>query len=220
MAELRFTERNGEPGRFAWLFSGSTSEARPVFDDVLWQSAELAILPTRGSIVPGWHLVVPRRPLPNMLSMYHSRAVVPNEVAGQISAHLRVDGRQTLWFEHGAVSSRTPLGCGVDQAHLHVIVNVPFSFRTFLLASEEQSDQRWATGDFVDLADDIQADEEFYMFGIGHEAASLRRPSKPTSQFFRKIVAKLTNKIDKWDYRNNDFIDNVHATIQSWRASS
>src|SRR5262249_38676442 len=105
--------------RFDWVTSGLERGPHPICDRNLHDHPLAAVLPSLGSLVPGWLLVVPRvealtiRDLPA-----HERAELLSLARAMAGAGM---GIQPYVFEHGPSKASTSMGCGVDQAHLHTV---------------------------------------------------------------------------------------------------
>jgi diadenosine tetraphosphate (Ap4A) HIT family hydrolase len=103
------------------LISAHPSE---VWNKPLLESDHFVVLPSLGSLVPGWVLVIPKQhylcigALPQSLFPEFQR--VKKEIVKLIASQF---GDPCL-FEHGPSSPGLKVGCSVDHAHLHV---VPFS---------------------------------------------------------------------------------------------
>jgi ATP adenylyltransferase len=182
------------------------------FDQPLFQSQHFLCVPSLGSMVPGWVLITPRRQVLNMSQLAdverHDlasffpmvRRAIENQF-GEISA-----------FEHGAWNFGSLTGCGVDQAHLHI---VPISFATLAGAV---SDLQWEQAE-VALPCDIGVAQIEYLWMAGSKSAWISYPPEPTSQFFRRALSTLLNRSWQWDYRLHPFHDNIAATRRKLRAA-
>ena len=60
--------------KFSWLFLPGSGGARARYDQVVTETANFVVLPSLGSIVPGWLLLIPKFPIARLADMekhYH-----------------------------------------------------------------------------------------------------------------------------------------------------
>ena len=56
--------------------------------------------------------------------------VLHNFSGRDLRLHLGLGADEIVWFEHGPCSTGTSIGCGLDHAHIHVLIRPSFSFRS------------------------------------------------------------------------------------------
>src|SRR5689334_9286610 len=119
--------------RFDWLFDPQQSPSKLLWDRVVVRSEAAKTLPTRGSMVPGWLLTFANRQTVNLtqLSSFERQQVLKQ--ASEAAKHVSSFAPRIFQFEHGAGVAGSPLGCGLDIAHLHT---VPLAFDLIELASK------------------------------------------------------------------------------------
>lgn len=189
---------------------------RPIWDTVLYGDECLVVAPTLGAIIPFWHLVIPRRPALNLKQAF---ALDPSMTIGAMLDifEQKFTARNLLWFEHGASSLGSQVGCGTDYAHLHVVINPPFSFTDF------KNEVTRSTGEWIgtkpeSVYREIQPSKDYYVFGDRDIAFSYSGAQVQAPQFFRRAIADLTSNSESWDYRDHPFEENVRLTIDAWRS--
>ena len=199
--------------RFERLFAAEQSK-QPIWNTILAATPDYVVVPTLGSIVPFWHLVIPRVPSININEHLAAR--------GSGDIHLLLEpivtkhrAAQVLWFEHGPNRVGSPIGCGADYAHLHVVLDAPFSFGDFQLAAREDL-TFWKERETGDAYRGIRSDAEYYAFGNLQTAYISEASGHPKSQLFRKIIARLTKKDTQWNYREHAHEDFVRRTVNLW----
>lgn len=202
-------DARGSGTRFAWLWDCRATRTAP-WDVDLTPSRAFATVPSRGAIVPNWLLLVPRRPV---LSIAHLTTAERHSLlrqAQETRTGRTVDGEQHYLFEHGPRASGTPHGCGVDQAHLHVVsLSRPLDLR-------RNGDLRFQYAGTEDPWDGLRGQDYLLMNADGRWAVA--RPKSPTSQFFRRAVAEAMGASEAWDHRRFHFADNVRRTIDNFRS--
>src|SRR6266478_8200201 len=136
MSDIKGTER--------FKFLRSTSECpRPIYDEILIEVDGCVVTPTLGSIVPNWLLIVPRSPVLNFALWSAATGQSPLNLVEKVVAKCH-SAERIVWFEHGPAQSGSIVGCGIDQAHLHVIYDAPFSATELRAKAAENSDLDWS----------------------------------------------------------------------------
>lgn len=187
---------------------------RPLWNTVVAQTVDYLVVPTLGSIVPHWHLVIPRDPSINFHE--HLTAKHTKDIRGVIAPIVEaLSPKQLLWFEHGPRFVGSVVGCGTDYAHLHVVLDAPFSFSEFQNAAGEFL-RSWTEHDTERVYGEIDPGAEYYAFGDLGSAFVSQAGGRPTSQLFRKVIANLIGKPDQWDYRLFPHDECVRSTIRRW----
>ncbi|WP_195820670.1 HIT family protein [Roseobacter sp. MH60115] len=214
MAAMDLKDTQPDSGnKFHWLFLQGQSSTTAIYDTVVEETQNFAVLPTKGSIVPGWVLVVPKFPTPRI-------ADVPEELHAELGALVqRVSGKlesafgNTYTFEHGGLKG-SKISCGVDQAHLHIAA---LDFDLVQAAMSETA------GSWIDASSAIFPSAELaegeYWFVSAGDTAKFKTVDKPCSQFFRRIIARKAGHSGLWDYRSEDFMENVTSTIKAMGAN-
>jgi energy-converting hydrogenase Eha subunit A len=199
--------------RFDQLLAPDPSE-HSLWNTVLAKTSDYLVVPTLGSIIPHWHLVIPREPSINIHQ--HLTAKGTKDIRRIVAPIVEAQSpRQLLWFEHGPRFPGSVVGCGTDYAHLHVILDAPFGFCDFQRAAGELS-ASWTEYDIETAYGEIDDCAEYYAFGDLSTAFVSQRSLSPTSQLFRKVVANLVGKPDQWDYRLFTHEECIRSTIKRW----
>tara|TARA_R110000868_G_C10850875_1_gene760807 strand:+ start:445 stop:1068 length:624 start_codon:yes stop_codon:yes gene_type:complete len=206
-------EKLAEKNRFSWIYDGDRAVDRPAWDTVVLENKKFVVLPSLGSLVPGWLLVVPKRPVANLASLTSEERLELVSLVASAKRRLSAFPGDVFVFEHGGVQG-SPLSCGVDQAHLHI---VPLTF-DLIEASLQTSDVRWIKSTHTqDPWSDPSISSEYLVLSnladtyVGHS-------KKPTSQWFRKLIANRIGRSDSWNYRefpNLDIVDKTLAVMAS-----
>jgi len=202
-------------GRFAPLLGGERRWDAP-YDHVLLETAGCVVTPTLGSILPNWLLLVPKVPAVNFARWAHKVDSNPAEVVDAVLTYLDISPERAIWFEHGPAEAGSIVGCGVDHAHIHVIIDAPFSFREFGTAIDAAGDLTWQRTDATSAYSRIKPDVS-YLFACSENRAMLaERVERVGSQYFRRLIATLAQRADEWDYKIHPHLDNVRRTIQTF----
>ena len=194
--------------RFNWVLQGQAAGPNPKCDIDLLRGQSVAAVPSLGSLFPGWLLAIPRRRLLSLRQLDSSHRMDFLKICGSIGRKLDAFSPQVYYFEHGPVLEQSKVGCGVDQAHLHLVptqqplMKEVLADRTVIWVEVDSSDP-WA---------DVPVGVEYYF--ISDAAKSyVGLPREPQSQFFRRKLAALKGNPDQWDYRNWPHYEHIQRTI-------
>ena len=112
------------------------------------------------------------------------------------------------YFEHGPSMRKSVVGCGVDQAHLHI---VPTSLKLLEFVLTDRSVE-WTEVSDVDPWATVPSDVEYYLIATS-TTAYVGIPTKPESQYFRKQLAALSGIPNKWNYREWPHYEHIERTV-------
>ena len=204
-----------EYGRFAMLLSSDSCSRLP-YDEVLLDLGECVVAPTLGSILPYWLLVVPRAPSLNFSQWRARTNVEPHRLVAATLEAYGIHECRAIWFEHGAAELGSALACGADHAHLHIIVDAPFSFDAFITAAAHASHVSWQTKSVERAYSSVDPDRSYLLAVSASQVLVAERVESVGSQFFRRVIAKLVGQPDAWNYRTHPNIENVQKTLEAF----
>lgn len=205
---------NGEH-RFEGILRGNASAK---CDQSLLDRPSWAVAPSIGAIVPGWLLIIPRRSVLNFRDWTSRGFAEPSAVIDDLLRHLGLRHDEIIWFEHGPNAQDTVVGCGLDHAHIHVLIRPSFDFECFEDAIRKRASLDWRAADTgVDYS--LLAGAGSYLIaGSGTRVIAAADVEAVGSQFLRRVVASLVGKTDGWDYKRSPHLSNVEATVTTFRA--
>lgn len=200
------------PSRFDWVVSGAASGPDELCDKEIDATEGFSVIPSKGSLVSGWTLIVPKK---QSISLKTLGAPLRRELvdfAEIVEAKLckLYAGKVIVKFEHGPCSYNSLTGCGVDQAHLHL---VPLNAGIENEIYAKSGDLNWFEVDNVDPWKTLNSTSDYYLIWIDNKCY-VSYPKQITSQFFRRIIADFVSKPDEWDYKTNPQYHNVNDTIE------
>ena len=189
------------------------------WNEVLFESSNFVALPTRGALVEGWLLIVPRE-------HHYCAGAFSDELLSEFQL-FRQEVQQTLEstygpivaFEHGPAHSGRPAGCGVDHAHVHLL---PWTGAFADAVKRYGNDEfTWERVDGIEALSAIHSSNRDYLYyeeatGEARIAASGAIPS----QFFRRIVASAIGQSELYDWKQHSGIQQVRATVEKLRRAS
>jgi ATP adenylyltransferase len=201
--------------RFRNIITGACPA--PLYDTVLWDLGDVVVTPTLGSIIPYWLLVIPRRRAMNMAEWMQSSGNTLKPYINAVASQSARSVDDLIWFEHGTVTENSITGCGVDHAHVHLLLEPPFRFELFQDAV--QSATPWlewqrGTGDPYNL---ITPSTSYLVAGRGHHFLLSNGVESAGSQYFRRIIAALVGRPESWNYKTHPHLHNVEMTVASAR---
>jgi diadenosine tetraphosphate (Ap4A) HIT family hydrolase len=181
---------------------GSTAELPS--DVVLHRDEELIVCPTLGSFLPYWYLIIPTKHYLNFSDW--EQETEKRSVATRVQRFVRSAlGQQDdyIWFEHGPASHGSITGCGVDHAHLHIILETGFEVKDLLNAAAELGVQDWLRSDFDGVFNSRTDGAEYLAFGDSSTGYLKNLIAPVGSQFFRRALSHLGGNRADWDYKQH-----------------
>jgi len=211
------TQAIGQIGqvRFRELLCGHNHE-QAAYNRLLLETHECVVAPTLGSIVPNWLLIVPRLSVVSFRQWQAITCMNPVWLVGEILSELEIEAEQAIWFEHGPSAEGSPVGCGIDHAHLHLLVDAPFSFDQMVSSAAKNSRVEWRRSTSWEAYDSISAESSYLVGGTPVEAVFAEHVESVGSQFYRRVVARLAGKPHQWNYRTHAHLENVRRTISAF----
>jgi ATP adenylyltransferase len=195
-----------EKNRFSWLLEEQAAERRDLWDQEVARTES-----SLGSLVPGWLLVVPRR---QMLSLREATMAEQDELLSLVNVladRLSVFGGDVYAFEHGSAHIGSLSGCGVDQAHLHV---VPLPFDLVSVASQA-GDVAWKRVSALSLTELPPHREYVGVWRVEDGSGVVGTVSHPVSQWMRRRIATQLGIEEEWNYRTNPKTENIRRTLDA-----
>lgn len=204
--------------RFSGVLSGGAC-MRPLYDEILLDLGDFVVTPTLGSIVANWLLLIPRKRVTNFSQLVPD-GVDPISLVQSVLSRLPVKSQNAIWFEHGSIESFPAIGCGVDHAHLHILIDPPFLFSEFAASFVEVRSLGWRPESAALVYGRTEPNRPYLVAGSQDEAWIATAAESAGSQFFRRIVARLVSSDDFWDYRQHAHLGNVTETLKRFRSAS
>jgi ATP adenylyltransferase len=191
------------------LVSGASASA---WDASISETDVYLIVPTKGSLVPGWLLVVSKQHRLCSGELRQSelagleRAI---EVAKEIVEHHF--GAATI-FEHGPASPGTSLGCGIDHLHFHV---APLKFSLITAVNLVIPSVHWQILKGLGELRSLHGKGVGYAT-VGEPNADMMwfQPPPGIRQPLRRAIASQLGSPELFDYAAHPHEDNVLRTLE------
>lgn len=176
------------------------------------ETQNFVCVPTIGSFISGYLLIIPRKHYTSSLSMpdnFMNELVVLIEFLKNF--YLECYQSNCILFEHGSIGQENPGGMSVVHAHLHIL---PYK-KSIIPSINDFVFDKYAS--FSDLKDDyllcfgqapylLLKDIDDYIYYCEH--------TKIPSQYFRKTICNCYGLDGMGDWRQYPFIDNIKKTIE------
>ncbi|MDB2705011.1 hypothetical protein N9Y67_00565 [Pseudomonadota bacterium] len=187
-----------------------------VYDSVIDETENFVVVPTLGSLLPGWQLICPKTHYLNTTMLNQNEKLEFNNLLAQrIKATFDLYQKQVVVFEHGAVVDNSLVGCGIDHAHVHILP-VDFDF----LEAVKSNEVSFSSLELDNISDfylnNTIDDKPYWICSVVGEEVLFSSDMEATSQFFRKIIAKELNKEGNFDYKEFSYVENAVKTISDF----
>jgi len=203
----------GDNTRFAWITDDSIPRSEALWDREILRTERFVAVPSAGSLVAGWTLVVPRRPMLNLSQTNVEEREELDEIAARIANRLSTRAQDVYFFEHGSRAVGSLTGCGVDQAHLH-IVPLPFDL---IAAATTRTEAGIVWHDVRDAATPLDAlppeGEYVALWSRGDHRTMIGAVTEPVSQWIRRVIADELGIGAEWNYRSHPQSSRVQETL-------
>ena len=207
--------RNVKSRKFEWIVDSRIPQPTNEWDVEVAGNCHFSVVPSLGSLLPGWVLVVPRRRLINLHMLTPEERLSLDRLCSEVHRPLSIFRGSIFEFEHGSTFEGSVMGCGVDQAHLHI---VPLPFDLIQAAKKiSKGEITWLEVDRVsDLWSCVPDSQEYVMIREPGGRSAIGLMTHPESQWLRKVIsANLPQPVD-WDYRRGSGLYNIRATIRAF----
>lgn len=194
--------------RFCARYASASSFREP-WDQRLLETEHFVVVPTKGALIPGWLLIVPREHSLAFSATTENVDELESLLADTCDLVGKTFGVPTI-FEHGATKPGTHFGCGIDHAHLHV---APLPFRLNDAAQRFDRTMRWSEQPAPWRRGVVEC--PYLAIKNINEPWLGAEPSAIPRQFFRRVIAHELGLADQFDYDANPFSERVHETVRA-----
>ena len=194
------------------LCSISVAEApRHSWDNPVFESRNFVAVPSLGSLVEGWLLLLPKMHLLSMGALPEELVAEMEDMKAKIGAHVRNEYGEICVFEHGPALASGKVGCSVDHAHLHVVpltVDLSEAARPFM-----PHDSEWRRASWSECREAHLAGRDYLYFEQPFGYGRISTHTEFGSQVFRKAIASKIGRPDQFNWREFPEMDTVARTI-------
>ena len=200
--------------RFEALLSGAS---QAVYDQPLLDRGDWLVVPTLGAVLPGWVLIIPRHRALSFRDWATASTQSALSVLDEVISHLKLKTDEVIWFEHGPAKEGTLVGCGIDHAHLHLLIRPRFSFDLFVDHARAAASLEWTGVPAEASYSELPHELSYLVAGSGKCAIRAIGVERIGSQFFRKVVAMLDGNPASWDYHSCPNLPNIEQTVAMFK---
>lgn len=195
-------------------------ESPTFYNQPLLETTNFKVVPSLGSLVEGWLLIVPKR-------HYLSFGYLENELFSElnflhntvINSLEEIYKKGVISFENGTFNQGSCVGCGVDYAHIHY---VPIEVDIRQLLDEFYSyNLNWGKVDsLIRIKNSIDNQAPYMFIEDNSRNKYICEITLPHSQLIRKLIAKHIGLTEQFDWKQNYFEDIILKTIEKFKAYS
>ena len=180
-------------------------EKNKIENTILDETNHFYILPTVGSLVDGYILVVSKRHINSMPELTKNEMDEYNFIIKKYRNIFRdIYGKYPIVFEHGSpVSDNSIRANSVIHAHSHIVNHAYLDEPKIIKRLNFKPIQR---------IEDIKSNENYIMY-INNNFKYVTYNFEPISQLMRKLIAKDLKYEDKFDWKKEKFMDNIIKTV-------
>ncbi len=190
------------------------SASRHLWDTPIFESESFVVMPTVGALVEGWLLAVPKTRIPCFAHLPTSAFSELESLLREIVPILESNYGPISLFEHGSTAMASPIGCGVDHAHLHL---VPAKCDLQAGAQKIAPNIRWSgISSFEQLRGQVRDGYWFVQqpYGSGSCKMGVCATDDPPSQLFRKVIAASLGHPEAFDWKAGVGETRIAATVE------
>lgn len=194
-----------------------SDELNKSWDKPLFESENFVVLPSLGSLVEGWVLIVPRHHFICMGALPPGLVLEMQRLKAEVCAVLSSQYGELCAFEHGPSIAARSVGCGVDHAHLHI---VPVDFDLVEAAAPFlPAEAMWlpAAAESCRAAFEKGRDYLYVEQPIDGEGR-IATHANFGSQVFRKAIASVLGMPEQFSWREYPQVQIVARTIRTLSA--
>jgi ATP adenylyltransferase len=207
-----YMHRSDPVSRFQWITRSNPGYKKPAYDVIVEQTDHFVALPTLGSLVAGWLLLIPRRRVPSMAFLTNVESQELALTAERLTSRLKEFDRPVFQFEHGATTG-SELACGVDHAHLHL---VPLGFDLYE-AAITKPEVRWHERFDLNNLPRLKG-VDYLLIKSPDGRVAVGNPNRVKSQWFRRLIASELGMADRWDYKSYPELPMINETVSRVQA--
>lgn len=171
-----------------------------IYNTILEETKNFIIMPTLGSLVEGYILIITKKHLNNMESQKNKKEY-QDLLEKYRNLFKKIYGKYPIIFEHGTISKNNT-SSSIVHAHTH-IVNHNF----------ENEKEIISTLNLKEIKITKKENKSYILYYSPNGTKYITYNFKPESQLMRLSIAKDLKIEEKYNWKNDYFIENVKKTI-------
>jgi ATP adenylyltransferase len=188
----------------------SIAKPRDDWDLPIFESENFVAVPSLGSLVEGWLLVVPRQHFISIGALtpdLHEEFTIFKQ---NVSARLSSVYGEPCAFEHGPCAPNREVGCGVDHAHVHL---VPLDFDLVDAATAYLPEAAWEAASWSECRRAAAEGLDYLFVEQPIGAGRISVAPQLGSQVLRRAIASMIGRPDEFNWRGHRHEANIAKTI-------
>ena len=187
-----------------------------IFNESLIETENFKVIPTLGSLVEGWVLVVPKKHYLSFGYLEEYLFTELNYIHNKVIKTLQIlYNDDVIVFENGALDLGSFIGCGVDYAHIHY---VPLKLDIKYLVNEFYGNNiKWEKITTLGrMKYKIEKSKPYLFIEENNRDRYICEIHQPYSQLIRKFIANQVGKSSQYDWKEYSFEENITKTIDKF----
>ncbi|MCY3844507.1 MAG: hypothetical protein OXH69_13310 [Acidobacteria bacterium] len=191
---------------------GSVAAPASEWDRPILASSHFVVMPSLGSLVEGWLLIVPRVHVISLGALSSELAMEFADLKDRVWDVLELTYGCVVAFEHGPAAPNAAAGCGVDHAHMHL---VPFRLDLAQAAAPYVAAETvWSHANWADC-------QRAHLAGVDYLYVEQRKGSGQIAvgerfggQIFRQVIARAIGRPAEYNWRTHPQTETIARTIK------
>jgi ATP adenylyltransferase len=183
------------------------------YNAILFESENFIVIPSLGSLLPGWLLIIPKDFYLNLSQLKGTELQELENLAATCERKLTETFHcEVVRFEHGPALPQSKVGCGVDYAHLHL---VPVKFD--LIDGLEQLlnvHYEWKELDSFTTISGIPSNSDYLYYRNRSNRHFIACEKNIPSQLFRRVIAMSLKAPETFDWKSFPQVKTIEETIK------
>lgn len=184
------------------------------YDQPVVETKNFYVVTALGQFVEGYVLICTKNHYLNMGALDNNMANELHILKEKVTKMFQeIYNKKAIFFEHGAASRKNSEGTCVDHAHLHAIPLEKYDLGVFSSEYLIKNNKLQSLKDYSKTGNPY-----FYIEGANGKSELFDAILMPC-QYGRRVIARLVNKKNYWDWRKYKFIANMIKTtrqIKTW----
>jgi len=192
-------------------FKNNYGEKIGINNRCVLESDLFVCVPSIGSFVPGYILVIPRAHFLSFLGMPNFYLRECQDILNLLKNHYCQHYKSHfILYEHGTANEKNQGGMSVLHAHFHLL---PCNVKMIKFCSEFQFAAFSCLSDVVNYYRAVGDNRPYLLLRDSDAVWYLAFSQSIPSQFFRKRICDVLGKPGMGDWKNHPFIENINMTI-------